>query len=141
MTRPIKFRVWVLGNDNTTPMMLGPEDLYDIDFKNQQLFLADFFRFDFSDCVLMQFTGLKDKNGKEIYEGDIIGGEMPDFYDKTIQVHGIVRWCKLEPAFGIDDGIADENGVGMQRIIHPDRARLKVLGNIYENPELLKDHD
>jgi uncharacterized phage protein (TIGR01671 family) len=89
-----------------------------------------------ADIVLMQYTGLKDKNGKEICEGDIVsfedsdgGYEYPDLVVNT----GIVEYGKLGfyftnrvavemDDFYIKDGRCDD---------------IEVLGNIYENPELM----
>ena len=62
----------------------------------------------------MQFTGLKDTNGKEIYEGDILG----DVWGNK----GVVVW---------DKGIARFNKVG-------GCEWAEIIGNIYENPELVK---
>ncbi len=72
---------------------------------------------------LMQFTSLKDKNGKEIYEGDILDVDM---FGYTIKSE--VEWC---PG-------------GFWGIEHSDSKRTipvrksEIIGNIYENPELLK---
>ena len=91
--------------------------------------------------VLMQFTGLKDKNGKEIYEGDIVKiyKYKSDYWDETELIETehpqqikmgfnnqyFPRWtlCDLY--------LKDLQFVGSY-------DKLEVIGNIYENPELLK---
>jgi len=75
--------------------------------------------------VLMQYTGLKDKNGKEIYEGDIVEDDKGKRYE--------VRWCNSYAGFSFED---DEEAIPFLEIPFP--SSLKVIGNIYENPELLK---
>lgn len=76
--------------------------------------------------ILMQYTNLRDKNGKEIYEGDIIKHYMGDsLQDNPSEV----RWN--------DDGgwnpWLEYEGDSYTRVSEPE-----VIGNIYENPELLK---
>ncbi len=90
---------------------------------------------DNEDSILMQFTGLKDKNGKEIYEGDIVKYGYEDFEeDKTIHQ---VKWCDDEgyPAFDLKPHLDIEcNGLSQAM----NEGEIEVIGNIYENPELLK---
>lgn len=72
---------------------------------------------------IMQYTGLKDKNGKELYEGDVVKINYPKY--KHTEVHKVYFGnVGLEPFTGsmTDDG-----------------SKYEVIGNIYENPELLKE--
>jgi uncharacterized phage protein (TIGR01671 family) len=75
--------------------------------------------------ALMQFTGLKDAQGKEIYEGDIIfnGAE-----NKRIVIYEA-------PSFFLAKSLKDKIDVDAFSTPHTDE---EVIGNIYENPELLK---
>ena len=86
--------------------------------------------------VLMEFTGLKDKNGKEIYEGDIV--EYRDFHtsqmsgdgDEFINI-GVVEWDNDNAMFCV----SNRHEIDMEDF---DWSECEVIGNIYENPELLK---
>ncbi|HDT7912801.1 TPA: hypothetical protein RD593_001144 [Enterococcus faecium] len=83
--------------------------------------------------VLMQSTGLKDKNGVEIFEGDIVQwGDTPDWEEEPIRVAVV----KINPDIQFDSNVGIfEYG----RFIYRDTERfLTVLGNVYENPELLE---
>ena len=75
--------------------------------------------------ILMQFTGLKDKNGKEIYEGDI--------FTFTNGPRKTVAKVVFEEAMF---KMKDNNGWGA--MILQREGDMEVIGNIYENPELLK---
>jgi len=87
------------------------------------------------DWVLLEYTGLTDKKGKEIYEGDIIG--YPNENVKSIVKFGEYKYNP--------DYETHENGVGFYlSFIKEDRIEgltidnyNKIIGNIYENPELL----
>ncbi|MCU1870289.1 YopX family protein, partial [Enterococcus faecium] len=82
---------------------------------------------------LMQSTTLKDKNGVEIFEGDIVQwGDTPDWEEEPIRVAVV----KINPDIQFDSNVGIfEYG----RFIYRDTERfLTVLGNVYENPELLE---
>ena len=112
MSRPIKFRAWN-GTEMTTDFVLRADGTTNRDTAH----------YDF--C---QYTGLKDKNGVEIYEGDIIEGE-----DRIVEVY----WNEI--------GIWDCNWIKYTQKMPSTKGLPKyqwkyseVIGNIYENPELLK---
>ena len=84
------------------------------------------------DIELTQFTGLKDKNGVEIYESDDVRYETTKTEGDVI---GEMRWSEKQAKFGMrDKGEAVVYGVQA----HDVAKRMKVIGNIYENPELLE---
>jgi uncharacterized phage protein (TIGR01671 family) len=77
-----------------------------------------------------QYTGLKDKNGKEIYEGDRVTYTNP--HSKTSFSHE-VRWDEPWAAFGL----FEKNSKWCKESDWAKIVDVEVIGNIYENPELL----
>jgi len=129
-TREIKFRVW---DRERKIMMYGVEETYDTlgqmkDREGNKKY--DYWESCFGDYlnndnfILMQYTGLKDKKGKEIYEGDIVKIKHRDYL-------GIIKW--RDCGFYIDEGKKQKKNY-ILNITSVD----EVIGNIYENKELLK---
>ena len=89
------------------------------------------------ETILMQFTGLKDKQGKEIYEGDIV---KVDFDGEEQTIHTVFYGIEYDyPAFDLDPDLAcDCDCNGLQYCICSGSITIEVVGNIYENPELLR---
>ena len=116
-SREIKFRVW----ENDTKRMCyefgdGTKEVIARGVNETcKRYLED------ENWELMQYTGLKDKNGKEIYEGDVV--EREDYYGDE------KRKFREQVEFG---------GGAFNPISEISSEEFKVLGNIYENPELLK---
>lgn len=121
MNREIKFRAWDITSK--TMAYLGPYCYLKI--------------FDDENLIISQFTGLRDKNGKEIYEGDIVRcfeDGLDDIADDGT-IHQ-VRYCSQDdyPAFELDPWDGDCNGLSNYKAY----GSIEVIGNIYENPELLE---
>lgn len=74
------------------------------------------------DLEIMQYSGLKDKNGKEIYEGDIFICDDNNYPESVIFLNGCF--------------VSDFNKIEISNAIQ--YKNIKVIGNIYEHPELLK---
>ena len=80
-----------------------------------------------------QYTGLKDKNGKRIFEGDIVQWKDENFNNYT----SVVEWCGEKwnyPAFDLAKHDYECNGL---QYVHED-CIIEVIGNIHDNPELLE---
>jgi uncharacterized phage protein (TIGR01671 family) len=122
-----KFRAW----NKATKVMHEADDIVSLNFEEKQicvktLFFEQLSYYDFDDIVSMQSTGLKDKNGKEIFEGDILGS-------KDGILDGVVE-------FRSDLGMWTTSLIrynNFERLCNVASER-KIIGNIYENPELLK---
>ena len=84
-----------------------------------------------SGIIVEQYTGLKDKNGKEIYEGDILGGIWEGGYI------GYCEKCKQFQYCSYGGCMACSGDVHWFEIAEDDE-KLEVIGNIHENPELLE---
>ncbi len=140
MQREIKFRAWA----ESTKQMSEPFSLL------QALSRECVETPHWNDAKFMQFTILKDKNGKEIYEGDIVF--IPDTYKVSItdEGEGPTEDCNHLSQVAFTEGqfvfIIRENADCLDRGIYnygeiADSVgieELEIIGNIYENPELLK---
>jgi len=128
MTREIKFRAWdkvarrimtvdmlrIIGNCGYQQIGLVAEDL-------------DYIRHP-ENVELMQYTGLKDKNGKEIYESDILNnGDIGS-------TNWIVTWNEKGFYSYCDDEVCEDSP--MSHLEH-----LEIIGNIYENPNIIKANE
>lgn len=91
---------------------------------------------DKTDWPLMQFTGLKDREGKEIWEGDILKYEQRFGYQTIFsEVIWSERWCGFRTKFPDGSFNGANYPIGMED--ETDKWG-EVLGNIYENGDLLK---
>jgi uncharacterized phage protein (TIGR01671 family) len=92
-------------------------------------------------CIIQQYTGLKDKNGKEIYEGDFVKYN-PD--DRTIEREGIIEWSNYYHGWTIrDKQCYPESNYGVFSLASPFMSfnDVEIICHIFENPELLKTNE
>lgn len=140
MKREIKFRAW----DHNTGTMMIPDNF---EFCNGEICWIDAGREagpksgndgDPGQFEIMQYVGLKDKNGREIYEGDFlkVTSEDGESYVATVKWFGDEGY----PAFDLEDIPAswsyDANALAT--IFQSGVETCEVIGNTFENPELLE---
>lgn len=124
MNREIKFRVWktnlkcfAIFDLNFTSDILSFKDCINCTVETIQKDINE-------NSIITQFTGLTDKHGKEIYEGDIL------------KAHGLVAWNDVEHRWSAIDLNWNDNKEwhDIDYLTSP----FEVIGNVFENPELLK---
>lgn len=123
--REIKFRAWF--KDTQEMKSVAMNNLYK-ENNSSWLYLSPQPMGNYRPVEVMQYTGLKDADGKEIYEGDVVKEDFADEY----KVEYVEEYAGFLPF--VNDG-----GCGCCSYIPiylPHEC--KVIGNIYENPELLK---
>lgn len=136
-----KFRAW----SKTESRMVGTVDLLVIDYDLTQIMTQQIFYkgslaverdvkyYDFEGIELMQSTGLFDKNGKEIFEGDIVRMRNPRDR-RQIGMFQVVRVAN-SPMLGLlDKKLTTE----IFNLYEHMRNYYEIIGNIHENPELLE---
>lgn len=132
--RTIKFRAWEKYDKDYAEEIGEPGKMHfgDAWGENQEvqekrtIVIAGIYHdssWDWDDFTVMQFTGLQDKNGKEIYEGDI-------FQDEEDSVYNAVEWDEFHCGWTTSQWFI---GKDMHEL-----ERMEIIGNIYENPNLLK---
>lgn len=121
--KELKFRIFI--NEQGNPFMHYLDLREKPDWAHPYRYLVELQGALVDGSPVMQYTGLKDKNGKEIYEGDIIEFDKIEWGgDDNIHV---VSWNDKDAQWDWGGGNTS------------DMDYRTVIGNIYENPELLKD--
>lgn len=121
--REIKFRIWDTIQNKWNPSFVIPSIHGGV---AKACYLNSY--------IYQQSTGLKDKNGREIYEGDVIQYYKGEPYEINYEV----KWAAYYAGFELF-GTRIENNQPRVYINRMDNAHLEgvVIGNIFENPELL----
>ena len=124
--REIKFRCWDRFKQRWSNYKINDGTVYFMD-KNTGVWYGSYNK-RYKDFNLMQYTGLKDKNNKEIYEGDIV-----KFLNGIFEV----IWCNEKASFMLKNKEYKE----FLNFICENNNGMEIVGNIYENSELLKENN
>lgn len=122
-----RYRAW----DKIHKIMYEVDDIMSIDFGRSEISVKTLFfertnRYDFDDIVLMQSTGMRDKNDREIFEGDII-----DSTDGFLT--GVIEF-RVSLGMFVSELVEYNN---FERLCNVASSR-EIIGNIHTNPELVE---
>lgn len=136
--REIKYRIW----DEKVKRYVQDEDWYYLSDDGELWNIYSYYYEMSKDLcdperyIIEQYTGLKDKNGKEIYEGDVVRTHF-SFGHEVTQEPFIIKWNKERAMFEGSKPI--ENDYLVTFSFFPEQRFLyEIIGNIHENPELLE---
>jgi uncharacterized phage protein (TIGR01671 family) len=141
MNRPIKFRVW----NHKEELFFYQDDTHRIDLALCYWETTKHVKWP------QQYTGLKDKNGKDIYEGDIVKCNWLAELGVTeldCEASGEIKWNEENPCFYLElfkeykrfvseDGEYSETDLPIFNEGYNECYSYEVIGNIYQNPELI----
>ena len=119
-----KFRAW----DKNTKKMNGMAEIYRNRKQEIELLPRD------DNIIFMQSTGLYDKNGVEIFEGDIVEFEDADDIENVYINQGVIEWC--QGGFTV----SNRTTVTMDDLLDEDTLEVTIIGNVYQNPELMEEN-
>lgn len=120
MNRIIKFRAW----DNERKVMTESKDIINLCGNTSEQLKEDS-----PFWVLEQFTGLKDKNGKEIYEGDVVFDQMRGYEKRK----SVVQWDIINPCFVLKRIDNKYNHIDYEYDFNKcDSMTIEVIGNIHQ---------
>lgn len=126
-----RYRAW----DKKFKTMYEVDDIMSIDFGKSEISVKTLFfertnYYKFDDIVLMQSTGLTDKNGKEIFEGDILSIETDE---ENVKVE--VSWDNKHALFIFESKKYNEKEA-LGELFEDNSYPFKIIGNVWEDPEL-----
>lgn len=136
--REFKFRAWVLKDEALDGLMENTME-YDVESFHDPLY-----EYKRGNIILMQYTGLEDKNGRELYELDITKDKFGNL--------DVICWVNSSGAYATvpinlylegeyEYTVVDEFGTDCFFENNAPGDFLEVIGNIYENPELLEESE
>lgn len=138
-----RFRAW----NKATKEMYGADDIIAINFEEKEICVQtiyfeqglpdsrDLDYYDFDDIVLMQSTGMRDKNDREIFEGDILSIETDE---ENVKVE--VSWDNKHALFIFESKkYNDKEALG--ELFEDNSYPFKIIGNVWEDGELLDDEN
>nr|DAF57891.1 MAG TPA: YopX protein [Siphoviridae sp. ctXYk3]DAK24486.1 MAG TPA: YopX protein [Caudoviricetes sp.] len=128
-----RYRVWCKIFNTMIKSMTIQKMIYQ---RNSSTSIASLY----DDFVFMQSTGLRDKNANEIYIGDIVRGVRPNLDNETerIETKGVVKESCCEVVIEDEKETHDPFENYFAIVYQSGKAEIEVIGNIYENPELME---